>query len=258
MPEPVEEARRTPSMRRVALDVAVVMAAVATIPLTVLQEHGVNSFELAVTEWLVWGTFALEFLVFVASSPRTLVFRFSTVGRLAVVALSFPPLPNFLALASLARLFRLLRLTGVTARGLSGLKEVLGRRGLLHVTAITVLLVLAGGACLSILEPQTVKGGFGDGIWWAVVTVTTVGYGDISPTTLWGRLIAVALMLAGMGLMSTSAASITTHFVQQTPNPEMRGLTERLDRIEKMLEQEREMKIGLGLSPEKRQQLTEV
>jgi voltage-gated potassium channel len=244
MSEPVGSRASLPSKQQAILDVAVVMAALATIPLTLLQEHGVSSSALGATEWVVWGTFALEFLVFVASSPRTRVFRLSTVGKLAVVVLSFPPLPNFLALVSLARLLRLLRLTGVTARALSGLKEVLGRRGLVHVTAITILLVLAGGACLSILEPQTVKGGYGDGIWWAVVTVTTVGYGDISPTTLWGRLIAVALMLVGMGLMSTLAASITTHFVQQTSNTDMRDLTERLGRIERMLEQEREIKIG--------------
>jgi voltage-gated potassium channel len=197
--QPMGDIGQAVSRRRAALDLAVVLGALATIPLTVLQEHGAGSSETAVAEWAVWAIFALEFLVLVASSPRTKVLRFSTLGRLAVVVLSFPPLPNFLALVSLARLLRLLRLTGVTARGLSGLKEVLGRRALAHVAAITVLLVLAGGACLSILEPQTVRGGYGDGIWWAVVTVTTVGYGDISPTTLWGRLIAVALMLVGMG-----------------------------------------------------------
>jgi voltage-gated potassium channel len=82
-----------------------------------------------------------------------------------------------------------------------------------------------------------VKGGYGDGIWWAVVTATTVGYGDISPSTLAGRLIAVLLMLVGIGLVSTLAASITSYFVQQTANSEFKELATRLDRIEKLLEQ---------------------
>jgi voltage-gated potassium channel len=101
--------------------------------------------------------------------------------------------------------------------------------------AITTLLILVGGGCLSILEPKTVKGGYGDGIWWAIVTASTVGYGDIAPTTLWGRLIAVLLMLVGIGLMSTLAASITSHFVQQTANVELKDMSARLERIEEML-----------------------
>jgi voltage-gated potassium channel len=235
--QPVGDPGQVVSRRQVALDLAVVLGALATIPLTVLQEHGAKSSELAAAEWAVWGIFTLEFLTFAVSSSRTHFFRLPTAGKLAVVALSFPPLPNFLALVSLARLFRLLRLTSVAARGLAGLKEVLARRGLAYLAAVTALLILVGGACLSILEPETVKGGYGDGIWWAVVTATTVGYGDISPTTLWGRLIAVILMLVGIGLMSTLAASITSYFVQQTANTEFQELAARLDRIEKNLAQ---------------------
>ena len=245
--QPVGDPSQVASRRQVALDLAVVLGALATIPLTVLQEHGTKSSELAAAEWAVWGVFTLEFLAFAVSSSRTHFFRLPTAGKLAVVALSFPPLPNFLALVSLARLarlFRLLRLTGVTARGLAGLKEVLGHRGLIYIAAVTGLLILVGGACLSILEPETVKGGYGDGIWWAIVTASTVGYGDISPTTLWGRLIAVVLMLVGIGLMSTLAASITSYFVQQTANTEFQELAARLDRIEKILAQERDIKIG--------------
>jgi voltage-gated potassium channel len=117
------------------------------------------------------------------------------------------------------------------------MKEILGRRGLVYIAAITTFLILVGGGCLSILEPQTVKGGYGDGIWWAVVTASTVGYGDISPSTPWGRIIAVLLMVVGIGLMSTLAASITSYFVQQTANTESRDLIARLDRIERVLDQ---------------------
>ncbi len=130
-----------------------------------------------------------------------------------------------------------MRLTSVTTWGLAGLKAIWGRRGLVYLAAATALLILVGGSCITVLEPGTVKGGYGDGIWWAVVTVSTVGYSDISPSTLWGRVVAVALMLTGMGLMSTLAASITSHFVQQTAHTEFKDLTARLERIERTLEQ---------------------
>ncbi len=225
---------------RQALDVAAILGALATIPLTVLQEHGAKSPALETMDWAIWGIFGVEFLVLVSIRPRVRLLSASIALKLAVVVLSFPLLPNLLGLVRVARLvrpLRLLRLTGVTAWGLGAMKEILGRRGLLHVAAITTLLILVGGGCLSILEPETVKGGFGDGIWWAIVTATTVGYGDISPSTLWGRIIAAALMLVGIGLMSTLAASITSYFVQQTANTEFKELTTRLDRIEATLEQ---------------------
>src|SRR5271165_1513571 len=91
------------------------------------------------------------------------------------------------------------------------MKEILGRRGLLHVAAITTLLILVGGGCLSILEPETVKGGFGDGIWRAIVAATTVGYGDISPSTLWGRIIAALLMLVGIVPLMLQLGSAEEH-----------------------------------------------
>jgi voltage-gated potassium channel len=195
---------------RRGLDVAAIVGALATIPLTVLQEHGAKSPALATMDWAIWGIFALEFIVLVFIGPRVQLRTSSTALKFAVMVLSFSRLPNLLALVRLARLvrpLRLLRLTGVTAWGLGAMKEILGRRGLLHVAAITTLLILVGGGCLSILEPETVKGGFGDGVWWAIVTATTLGYGDISPSTLWGRIIAALLMLVGIGLMSTLASS---------------------------------------------------
>jgi voltage-gated potassium channel len=228
----------TPRLRA-ALDFALVLGALATIPLTVLQEHGNRSRVLDTMDWAVWAIFAIEFLFILCLAPPVRVRRFATAADFGVVVLSFPLLPNLLALVRLARIVRLLRLTRLTAvaaLGLSVLKEILGRRGLIYVVAITTLLILVGGGCLSILEPDTVKGGYGDGIWWAVVTASTVGYGDIAPTTFWGRLIAVLLMLVGIGLMSTLAASITSHFVQQTSSTEMKDVAARLDRIEQILE----------------------
>jgi voltage-gated potassium channel len=214
------------------------MGALATIPLTVLQEQGTTSRALDVLDWAVWGIFAVEFLLLVCFSSRLQILRASTAAKFVVVLLSFPQLPNVLTLVRLARLgrlLRLMRLTSVTARGVAAIKEILGRRGLIYVLVVTTLLILVGGGCLSILEPATVKGGYGDGIWWAIVTATTVGYGDISPSTFLGRIIAVILMLVGIGLMSTLAASITSYFVQQTANTELKEVTDRLDRIESLL-----------------------
>src|SRR4051794_16044314 len=116
--------------------------------------------------------------------------------------LSYPHLPGIFGLVRLARLsrfLRLLRLVGVTARAIDALRTVFWRRGMICMAAISGFILLAGGSALTMLEPQTVRGGFLDGVWWAIVTASTVGYGDIAPSTIAGRLIAVLLMLSGVG-----------------------------------------------------------
>jgi voltage-gated potassium channel len=57
---------------------------------------------------------------------------------------------------------------------------------------------------------------FGDGIWWAFVSVTTVGYGDKYPVTTSGRFLAVALLVLGISLLATITASVATSFIQFT------------------------------------------
>jgi len=114
---------------------------------------------------------------------------------------------------------------------------VLAHRGLLYVGVTTLLIVLGSAAALQVVEPQTVRGGYLDGVWWAVVTASTVGYGDIEPSTMWGRGIAIVLMSAGIGLISTFSASVTSHFVGQQEAGELREIRDRLARMELLLQE---------------------
>ena len=61
------------------------------------------------------------------------------------------------------------------------------------------------------VEPQIKT--FGDGIWWALVTITTVGYGDITPFTTLGKFVAGALMFVGLGLIATVTAIVSAKFI---------------------------------------------
>ncbi len=93
-------------------------------------------------------------------------------------------------------------------------------------------------------------GGFpslGSGLWWAVQTVTTVGYGDHVPTTTAGQIVAALVMLLGIGFITVITASITSGFVARwqlerspaaddAPSAEqLRSIDERLERIEAAL-----------------------
>jgi len=82
-----------------------------------------------------------------------------------------------------------------------------------------------------------------DALWWSFVTITTVGYGDFYPTTTLGRIIAVVLMTAGIGLFCTFTAYVASLFLQEEEKgqekredqilAELKSIRERLDRIER-------------------------
>lgn len=101
----------------------------------------------------------------------------------------------------------------------------LGRRAESALASVVVLsLMLVIFASLAILnleveESSNIKTP-GDALWWSLTTITTVGYGDRYPVTTEGRIIAVALMIAGAALFSTFTAFIATFFMQAPAQPE--------------------------------------
>ena len=75
------------------------------------------------------------------------------------------------------------------------------------------MLTLAGDLLVRLTDPETITS-IGTGLWWALQTVTTVGYGDIVPTSTAGRLTAAVVMLAGLSLLAVTTAAVTNAFVQ--------------------------------------------
>ncbi|MBI4642682.1 MAG: potassium channel protein [Deltaproteobacteria bacterium] len=95
--------------------------------------------------------------------------------------------------------------------------EVLHRERVFNLLLAVTLLVLMGGTGFSLLEPQTGPwlGRFGNGIWWSLVTLTTVGYGDVVPQSFGGRLVGVCLMLGGVLSLSLLTATVASVFVER-------------------------------------------
>ena len=119
------------------------------------------------------------------------------------------------------------------------------------VTATTIVVVVSGIA-MRIFDPHNFPN-IWIGMWWSVQTVTTVGYGDVTPTDVAGRFVATIVMLAGIAFVAITTSAITSSFVARaqaerqaaaakdqdvaSDRSEARyhDLTERLDRIESML-----------------------
>ena len=86
------------------------------------------------------------------------------------------------------------------------------RAGLAIATAMLFLTIVCG-IVIRLLDPSDFHS-FGEGLWWAVQTVTTVGYGDLVPKAVAGRVVATILMVAGIGIISVVTAVITATFLE--------------------------------------------
>lgn len=196
-------------------------AGLLTIPAIVFEEIATTGlgYDIALgLNWVIWLAFLGELvtmLVLVRDRRRWL--RTHPL-EVAIVLLTPPFLPAFFGLLRLARLLRLLPLVRVVLSA----RRILSLQGLLLVGLITLALILIAGLAFSRLEegPNGEDVSAWDGVWWAVTTVTTVGYGDLSPKTDTGRALAIAVMVLGIGFVAMLTAAAAEYFVRM-------GLRER-------------------------------
>src|SRR5215217_4347212 len=155
--------------------------------------------------WITWGIFVVDLVVRLALADKRLRYLGRHWYDLVVIVLP------------LLRPLRLLRLIP--------LLSVLNRRAQTRLRG-RVAIYVAGGAsllafcaALAVLDaerssPDANISDFGDAIWWAVTTMTTVGYGDHYPVTAAGRLVAFGLMIGGIALLGTVTATLASWLVE--------------------------------------------
>lgn len=97
------------------------------------------------------------------------------------------------------------------------------------VALITLFIVVVAGAAQAAFNADEFESVW-DGVWWAVVTVTTVGYGDLYPTDVEGRIIGIVVMLLGIGFLSVLTATVASQFIKNDTGSE--EVIETLRRIE--------------------------
>lgn len=219
----------------------IILAAVTPLVLALFPISAESPIAITV-DLISWAVFFVDLVVRVSFDHRYLR---SGAGLfdLAIVVFTFPwyILPGvegtqFLAVFRLARLLRLVTATGAASK----LRYLYDSMGALIIATVAGLFI----AALVVFEDEGSSSGFdtfGDAIWWGVVTLTTVGYGDLVPESPKGRLAGFMVMVLGLAVLGTLAGVLASIFggAADTPDPDAttpEQLAGQLDRVEERLD----------------------
>jgi voltage-gated potassium channel len=161
-------------------------------------------------EFAVSIGFTIEYFLRLLSAKRPLAYAFSFYGLIDL--LTWLPLLFFgdanlaIRLLRLMRLLKLIRYLRAIHLFLSSLQDTID--SLIVVICAIIIIILFAGNLIHTVEPETFPDAF-IGSWWALVTMTTVGYGDVVPNSGVGKLIAAGLMLSGIAMFAMLTATIS-------------------------------------------------
>ncbi|MCM1328408.1 MAG: ion transporter [Ruminococcus sp.] len=208
-----------------AYQIFIVILAILSIILVILDLCGKISLASGALFWIdtsILIIFAVDYIVrFIISKSKWQFFKQNIFDLLAIIP--FNSIFSFFRfarvfriaklskLAKLSKFTKLARLTALFGRFGARAKKFLHTNGFIYVLYISGVLILISSFIMMYAEGK----GFFDALWWSIVTVTTVGYGDISPETGVGRVMAVVLMIFGIGFISMLTGTITTFFANR-------------------------------------------
>ena len=232
------------------LEYPVLAAVLATIPALVLSSLDLDGTGRALADalnWAIWLTFLVETIVMFRISPDDRAYIRHNKLDLAILVLTPPFLPEALHFLWVLRLLRIL-----------DLMPVLGRffrfNGFRYAALLAFIAVFGGGLAYAEIEEGRGVDEF-DGVWWAMTTITTVGYGDQFPTSPGGRVLGMGLMLMGpvlIGLVASAVGDLITAQIKaelreagQLSEARLRELGEEVDEVEEDVEELEEVDLRI-------------
>jgi voltage-gated potassium channel len=185
--------------------------------------------QLIILEWIITGLFTVEYLLRIVTTDKPRKYIFSFFGIIDLLAI-LPMYLSFLFVGSrifsiiralrLLRLFKILNHPKFTGQSVHLLKALQASRGKITVFLYFVLIsTIIIGSIMYVVEGE--ENGFTSipmSIYWTIVTLTTVGYGDISPGTPLGQFIASLVMILGYGIIAVPTGIVTAEFTRTNAN----------------------------------------
>ena len=192
----------------------------------------------------MWSFFLIETSLLTLLCTNRLRHLTRNWANLAIIILAFPPLFEVNEQFGLLRLIRLFFLVGFFSHNLRLVMNVLTQNHLGKTLVISAVFITGSGILIAGIDPAIHSPA--EGIWWAWVTVTTVGYGDVVPASTEGRIFASLLILMGICLVSLITANVSAYLLSKSSQKELRyeqrqlrkllDMEERIEGLEKKID----------------------
>jgi voltage-gated potassium channel len=181
--------------------------------------------ELRIIEWFFTGIFTVEYVARLWAVPNKRKYVFSFLGIIDVLSILptyigffFPGAQSFMVIRSLRllRIFRIFKLSRYIGEGQQLAAALKASQHKITVFLLTVLTsVIIFGTWMYMIEgPENGFTSIPQSIYWAIVTMTTVGYGDIAPQTAMGQTLASVIMILGYGIIAVPTGIVSAEMVQ--------------------------------------------
>src|SRR5574340_950433 len=196
-------------------------------------------------DWLVWLAFFVETVLLSALVRNKRTYLLRNWMNLVIIVGGFPLFWQYAPLIGLLRSLRLVVVIVLLARLSKTVRKLLSRHQLGTTLAVAFVTMVLSGVIVSRIDPAI--GTVWDGMWWAWVTMATVGYGDVVPHSGAGRLFGSLLILFGVVLLSLLTANLAAFFIggdvekvereEKEADRLLKEISARLERVERLLEE---------------------
>lgn len=213
----------------IILLIAILLSVIAVSLDSVEIIHIQYQFAFQLTEWILTILFTIEYILRIYTVKKPFRYIFSFFGIIDFLSV----LPTYLSLIfagshylmvirilRLLRIFRILKLARYVGAAQT-LKSALSKSSakiIVFLEVVLVLVIIIGALMYLIEGPENGFTSIPKAIYWAIVTITTVGYGDIAPNTVLGQSLASLLMIVGYSIIAVPTGIITAGAIQNTKN----------------------------------------
>ncbi|MBC91126.1 MAG: ion transporter [Flavobacteriaceae bacterium] len=214
-----------------AFDIILLFLIIVSVILVALES--VESFRvnyndfLNISEWIITIVFTIEYVLRLICVKKPIKFVVSLYGIIDLLSI----IPKYISLLffgtqylgalralRLLRVFRIMKMTRYIGESNTLMKALIASRVKVGVFIFSVLVIcIIFGTLMYMIEPD--ESGFTsipEGIYWSIVTLTTVGYGDIAPITPFGQFIAAVIMIMGYGIIAVPTGIVTAELSEKS------------------------------------------